>query len=137
MAIHQCDGPVLARLVHGGDGIGHGNGFASLSEFVRLDVQLADPGFQLVGIHRHGMEMRAFDDALGVHEERSPRIHDRGDVGHPHIVRVTKAGIEERGGKQRVGHRVLRRDVGLRPGRDQFGDLGVGIVLHRFSGNPG
>ena len=53
--------------------------------------------------------MSPLNDPLWMNVEGASLVHQAGDVGHRDILGVAKAGVKERGAKQRVGHRVERR----------------------------
>ena len=62
-----------------------------------------------IGVHPHRVKMSPLNDPLWMNVEGASLVHQAGDVGHRDILGVAKAGVKERGAKQRVGHRVERR----------------------------
>ena len=107
MPIHQRDRPRIARIVHGGNGVNDGDGITAVCESGRFDARLCDAAFEQVSVHGQRVESGSLNGAFGMNVERSAGINDWSDVGHAHGVAVTQATVEERCGKQCVGHRVL------------------------------
>ena len=95
MTVHQRDGPGLSGFVHGGDGIDYGSRVVAAEQFARGHLGRGDAFPQQVGIHRHGVEMGALDNPLGMDEQGASGVYKRRDTGHGHLFRVAQAGIQE------------------------------------------